>query len=188
MGDTKPNKGKGKNKNAVQSTDDATPAAPQTDEPKAQTDATEIVPTGDAIVVQPAPATKTPRVKKNATDVDIDLNDPESAMNWLNSFHSQCKAHPPRKGYDQHWNSEGFIHDGPARRLPNKGAVKMTVFLLKILAQRATENGDAEALAALNFCNAFGTNVKDILVEAKAAADLAAAEAIIAQHRAKANA
>lgn len=157
--------------------------AAQADTPQAQTDATDVQPTGDAVpVVQStAPEAKPKRIKKNATDVDIDFNDPDSAMLWLQSFFEQCEKHPPRKGYDQHWNSQGFIHSGPAKRLPNKGAAKMLVFLANTLAQRAIDNNDNEAAQALDFCNAFGINIKTMLEDKKNEAILAQADAIRAK-------
>lgn len=97
---------------------------------------------------------KTPRIKKNATVNDLNLADSSTATAWLNEFYEQGKAHPPRKGYDQHWNSQGFIHAGPADRLPNKGAAKMVVFLGDVFVKREM-SGDKEAGAALDFCINF---------------------------------
>ena len=108
------------------------------------TDAPPIQATGeatDAPVLQ-APAkeekvAKTPRIKKNATTSTLDVSDPNSAMTWLAEFIEQGKNHPPIKGYDQHWNSDGFIHAGPGKRLPNIGAAKMIVFLGDVFARRS---------------------------------------------------
>lgn len=97
---------------------------------------------------------KSTRVYKNATEVVIDFTKPESAIAWLQAFYEQSKAQPPKKGYDQHWNKRGFIHAGPAVRLPNDGAANMIVFLGDMLVQRENKE-DAEAGKILDFCINF---------------------------------
>ncbi len=97
---------------------------------------------------------KSTRVYKNATEVVIDFTKPESATAWLQAFYEQSKAQPPKKGYDQHWNKRGFIHAGPAVRLPNDGAANMIVFLGDMLVQRESKE-DADAGKILDFCINF---------------------------------
>jgi len=161
-----------------------------------------VKPTGDAIVDAGAAAaaeavakaveattavakpTKTSRVPKNATSVVINLDDPASASAWIDAFYEQGKNHPPLKGYDQHWNKMGFIHAGPADRLPNSGAVNMVVFLGDMLAKRIDNEDYADSEKSLNFCIEFLTNRKAELAEAKDRAILAAADAIRANQNA----
>jgi len=150
---------------AIQPAGDEAPAA-QSNEPTTETVATATV--------------KTPRVKKNATEVGIDFNDPDSAMQWFESFTRQCESHPPRKGYDQHWNSDGFIHTGPATRLPNQGATRMLVFLGHTIAKRAIA-GDKEAAEALQFSINFISSISETLQAKQNEAILAQADAIRAR-------
>lgn len=169
------------------------------DKSKKASEAKEVKPTGAAVdaapkVEAPAPAAageaaavvnaageaapKEKRREKNFTDVSLDPKNPESAAAWLASFTKQCADHPPRKGYDQHWNNLGFIHDGPALRLSNQGAARMFVFLANVFAQRMV-NGDTEATEFFEFCMDFADDRKTALLEEKKAAALAAAEEII---------
>ena len=89
--------------------------------------------------------------------VVLDVNDPNSATAWLAEFYDQSEKQAARKGYDQHWNKEGFIHAGPADRLPNSGAAKMAVFIGDMLVKREVA-GDAEAGQFLNFIINFLQN------------------------------
>lgn len=130
-----------------------------------------------------AQTVKTPRIKKNATATALDFSNPETALTWIGEFYDQSKAHPPRKGYDQHWNSEGFIHAGPADRLPNAGAAKMAIFVGDMLAKRQSQGGTEgeEAGAALDFIINFLTTRRETLQEEENARILAAADAIRAK-------
>lgn len=147
----------------------------------------EIQPQGDAVgqPAQAAPAvatdvTPTKRVKKNATQTRIDPSNVESGRLFLKEFYQQCEAHPPRKGYDQHWNSEGFIHSGPATRLPNSGAANMVTLIGDILAKREAA-GDKTAGEYLDYCINFLTTHRDALREQREAEILAAAAEIQAK-------
>lgn len=108
------------------------------------------------------------RIRKNHTGVEIRPDDLESAFAYLEAFRQQSEAHPPRKGYDQHWNSQGFIHMGPAARLPNRGATNMVVLIGDILAKRE-EAGDADAGKYLDFCIKFLGEVRQRIANAREA-------------------
>lgn len=170
------------------------------DKPKKASEAKEVKPTGAAVDAAPkveaaaAPAAageaaavvnaagettpKEKRIAKNFTEVSLDPKNPDSAAAWLVSFTKQCADHPPRKGYDQHWNNLGFIHDGPALRLSNQGAARMFVFLANVFAQRMV-NGDTEATEFFEFCMDFADDRKTALINEKKAAAIAAAEEIL---------
>jgi hypothetical protein len=155
--------------------------------PKAAAAPVEVEPKGAAVEGQAAPVATdvqaTKRVKKNATQTRIDPNNVESGRQFLKEFYEQCAAHPPRKGYDQHWNSEGFIHSGPATRLPNGGAANMVTLIGDILAKREAA-GDKDAGAYLDYCINFLTTHRDALRDAREAEILAQAEAIKAKKNA----
>lgn len=158
--------------------------------PKAAAAPVEVEPKGAAVEGQAAPAADaavdvqaTKRVKKNATQTRIDPSNVESGRQFLKEFYEQCAAHPPRKGYDQHWNSEGFIHSGPATRLPNGGAANMVTLIGDILAKREAA-GDKDAGAYLDYCINFLTTHRDALRDAREAEILAQAEAIKAKKNA----
>lgn len=136
--------------------------------------------TAEAVVSKPK------RIKKNQTEVKIDPSNPSSCEDYLSEFYANAAALPPRKGYDQHWNKEGFIHAGPALRLPNRGAANMITFLFDILADRAT--GDdaaaaAEAKAYIDLLVNFGSNRIATVREQKNADILAKAREIEAQQK-----
>lgn len=127
-----------------------------------------------------APAEKTKRAKKNATSSQIDFSNTESGRVWLTEFKEQCNNHPPIKGYDQHWNKDGFIHNGPATRLSNRGCANMVTLIGDILVTRAM-NGDADAAAALDYCVNFLRDHREATEEARKRAILAEADRIRAQ-------
>jgi len=135
--------------------------------------------TGDAMT-QTGEKTKTPRVKKNATATKLDVNDPSSAPAWLAEFYEQSSKQEVRKGYDQHWNKDGFIHAGPADRLPNSGGAKMAVFIGDMLAKREIA-GDVEAGKFLDFIVNFCQTRRSALQAEIDAKILAQAEAILAK-------
>ena len=146
----------------------------------------EVEPKGADVAVPAAPAVVTAgkRVKKNATTIQIDPSNVETGRAYLEEFYSQCEAHPPRKGYDQHWNSQGFIHSGPATRLPNAGAANMVTLIGDILAKREM-GGDASAGAYLDYCIAFLQSHREALVVARENKILEAAAAIQAKKSAQ---
>lgn len=160
--------------------------APKADKaPKAAAAPVEVEPKGAAVEGQAAPAAAvdvqaTKRVKKNATQTRIDPSNADSGRQFLKEFYEQCAAHPPRKGYDQHWNSEGFIHSGPATRLPNGGAANMVTLIGDILAKREAA-GDKTAGEYLDYCIKFLTTHRDALREQREADILAQAAAIQAK-------
>lgn len=148
----------------------------------------EIEPKGEAVEGQAAPAVATEvqatkRVKKNATQTRIDPSNADSGRQFLKEFYEQCEAHPPRKGYDQHWNSEGFIHSVPATRLPNAGAANMVTLIGDILAKRESA-GDKAAGEYLDYCINFLTTHRQALQDAREADILAQAAAIQAKKNA----
>lgn len=154
---------------ADKAADTAVPATGEATAPTEQTQTTQ--------VAEAAGEAKTPRTKKNATTTNLDVNDPNSATTWLAEFYEQSEKQSARKGYDQHWNKEGFIHAGPADRLPNSGAAKMAVFIGDMLVKREVA-GDAEAGQFLDFIINFCTNRRNTLQTERDAAILAQAEAI----------
>jgi hypothetical protein len=183
MSGTKTSQSKNKSQNKRQKEGDA---------PKVVADPIEVEPKGDAIetpanapaevvVVQANERIK--RIKKNATKVGIDPSNVESGRAWLKEFYDQCTAHPARKGYDQHWNSKGFIHSGPAKRLPNDGAANMVTLIGDILANREA-GGDKEAGAYLDYCINFLQSHRQALQDAREAEILAQAAAIQAKKNA----
>jgi hypothetical protein len=104
---------------------------------------------------------KVKRIKKNHTDAVIDPKNSESIEDYLGEFYANSQSQPPRKGYDQHWNKDGFINAGPTQRLPNRGAANMIAVLFDALADRATSDDAAEAADAKAFLEAmveFGRN------------------------------
>jgi hypothetical protein len=149
--------------------------------PKEAAAPVEVEPKGAAVEGQAAPVATdvqaTKRVKKNATQTRIDPSNANSGRQYLKEFYEQCEAHPPRKGYDQHWNSDGFIHSGPATRLPNNGAANMVTLIGDILAKREAA-GDKTAGDFLNYCINFLTTHRDALREQREAEILAQAAAI----------
>lgn len=173
-------KGQNKGQNKNQKPDKApkaVAAAPIEVEPKGEAveQAAPAAAPAAAVDVQP-----TKRVKKNATQTRIDPSNVESGRQYLAEFYAQCEAHPPRKGYDQHWNSQGFIHSGPATRLPNDGAANMVTLLGDILAKREAA-GDKVAGDTLNYCIEFLTTHRQALQDAREADILAQAAAIQAK-------
>lgn len=110
---------------------------------------------GAAEAVTPKTEPKQKRIKKNHTDTKIDPNNPQTIEDYLSEFYAQSFAQAARKGYDQHWNKEGFIHAGPAVRLPNRGAAQMMAFLIDILADRATMDDPTLAAEAKAFLDAM---------------------------------
>ena len=165
--------------------------APKADkQPKAQAPVN-VEPKGEAVenaagvqagaVATDVQATK--RTKKNATQTRIDPANPDSGRVWLGDFYKQCDTHKPAKGYDQHWNSEGFIHSGPATRLPNAGAANMVTLIGDILAKRQMA-GDSQAGEYLDYCINFLTTHRQALQDAREADILAQAEAIKAKQNA----
>jgi hypothetical protein len=102
------------------------------------------------------------RKKKNYTGVEIDLNNLESADKYLEAFYKQSEEQPPTNGYDQHWNKEGFIHAGPAKRLPCSGAINMIVFLADILAKRELAK-DPTAAGTIDFARNYLQHRRDLL-------------------------
>jgi len=174
MGDTATKAPKAsKAKKNEQAADTAVPATGEAAAPTEQT----------TQVAEAAGEAKAPRTKKNATSTNLDVNDPNSATAWIGEFYEQSKNQPARKGYDQHWNKEGFIHAGPADRLPNSGAAKMAVFIGDMLVKREIA-GDAEAGQFLDFIINFCTNRRNTLQTERDAAILAQAEAIRAKQSA----
>jgi hypothetical protein len=116
------------------------------------TDTTENIVVEAPIEIEPKAATlidgpKKGRIKKNHTDAKINPQRYESIHEFLEEFYGQISTHKPRKGYDQHWNSEGFIHAGPAIRLPNRGAANMIAFLIDVLADRIVNSSSSEVSA-----------------------------------------
>lgn len=144
-------------------------------------DPIEVEPSADA-VTEPVKKTRGRRIKKNHTDAVIDPNNYSSLEDWLSEFYLQSHAQPARKGYDQHWNKNGFIHAGPALRLPNIGAANMIVFLADILADRVVNSGDeaisTEAAAILKVCGEWISKRVGERQAKKNAEILAKAEAI----------
>lgn len=158
--------------------------------PKAAAAPVEVEPKGAAVEGQAAPAADaavdvqaTKRVKKNATQTRIDPSNPDSGREYLKEFYEQCALQAPTNGYDQHWNSEGFIHSGPAKRLPNPGAGNMVTLLGDILARRELA-GDKEAGQYLDYCIAFLTGHREALQQQREAEILAQAAAIQAKKNA----
>jgi hypothetical protein len=150
--------------------------------PKEAAAPVEVEPKGEAaeahaVAVAAIEVQATKRVKKNATQTRIDPSNANSGRQYLKEFYEQCEAHPPRKGYDQHWNSDGFIHSGPATRLPNNGAANMVTLIGDILAKREAA-GDKTAGDFLNYCINFLTTHRDALREQREAEILAQAAAI----------
>lgn len=110
-------------------------------------------------VAESSADSKVKRKKKNHTDTKIDPNNPQTVEDYLSEFYLQSATQAPRKGYDQHWNKEGFIHAGPAIRLPSRGAANMIAFLFDTLADRATSDDAtiaSEAKAFLEMMVSFG--------------------------------
>lgn len=132
------------------------------------------------------PTSETPKAKrtnKNGTNIRINPADVNSGRLWLEEFYARCEQTPATKGYDQHWNKDGFVHTGPSTRLPSNGAANMVTFLGDILAQRQLA-GDTEAGAYLDYCIAFLTTHRQALQEKREADILAAAAAIQAKKNA----
>ena len=156
--------------------------------PEATAVPVEVEPKGAAVEERSVPVATdvqaTKRVKKNATQTRIDPKNVETGRLFLKEFYEQCNAHPPRKGYDQHWNSEGFIHSGPATRLPNGGAGNMVTLIGDILAKRE-EAGDATAGEMLDYCINFLTTHRDALKQARKERIKAEYEAIVAAENTK---
>lgn len=114
---------------------------------------------------QPFVISKVERIAKNETGIAINLDDPASALVWLDAFFDQAKKQKAKKGYDQHWNKKGFIHAGPADRLPNDGAVNMMVFLGDMLTKRIGNSEYPDSEKAIDFCINFLTTRKATLEE-----------------------
>jgi hypothetical protein len=122
----------------------------------------EVVEPSAEAVTQDDKKSKGRRIKKNHTDAVIDPSNYDSIEAFLNEFYSQSESQPPRTGYDQHWNKKGFIHAGPATRLPNDGAANMICLLIDILSDRIVNTQDSnkahEAEAFYNVCLMFMQN------------------------------
>jgi len=170
MGDTATKAPKASKAKKIEQAADA--AVPATGEATASTEQTQTTQVAEA-----AGEAKAPRTKKNATSTNLDVNDPNSSTAWLAEFYDQSQKQAARKGYDQHWNKEGFIHAGPADRLPNSGAAKMAIFIGDMLVKREVA-GDAEAGQFLDFIINFCTNRRNTLQAERDTEILAAAEAI----------
>lgn len=102
--------------------------------------------TAEAVVSKPK---KEKRRKKNHTDTQIDPSIPTSIDDFLSEFYANAATHPPDKGYDQHYNKDGFVHGTPAARLPDTGIARMVAVLIDTLADRATSD-DAQKAAKAN--------------------------------------
>jgi len=110
------------------------------------------------VVAQPAPVsteTKSKRERKNETTAQLVMNDPKSASVWLSEFRG--RTHSPRKGYAQHWNELGMIHDGLRSRMSPQGMGRTVVLTFDALCNMAFD-GDKAALEMVAFCINFGTN------------------------------
>lgn len=115
---------------------------------------------------------------KNKTTSSIDPAVEGSFDIWLTEFKAQCEQHPPRKGYDQHWNGIGFIHMGPTTRLNPQGMARMLTVLFDGLATQALA-GSAEAREMYAATLKFGRNHISSLEKKIAEGQIAAAQEII---------
>jgi hypothetical protein len=134
---------------------DNTASLPHVVETPIEVQPTSISPSAKMLIDGP----KKRRAKKNHTDAEINPARYESIHEYLEEFYAQCATQAPRRGYDQHWNSKGFIHAGPALRLPNRGAANMICFLIDVLTDRIVNSSSPDvakdALAFYNICQEF---------------------------------
>ena len=103
-------------------------------------DPIEVEATGEDVASMPKSRGR--RIKKNHTETVIDALDYSTIHRWRDEFYFNSANQPTRKGYDQHFNKNGFVNGLFALRLTNNGIANMIVVLFHALADRCINNPD----------------------------------------------
>jgi hypothetical protein len=122
--------------------------------------------------------TETPkrRMRLNTVGTVIDPTDISTFEQFLSDFRAHSEANAPKKGYDCHFNKDGFVHFSQTKRISNAGAAHIVICALHKLAMAEAE-GDAEAGAIYNALIEFaGVHRQNIQTAAEEAALAKAAE------------
>lgn len=126
------------------------------------------------------------RIRLNTVGTVIDPTNIATFEQFLVDFRTHSKANPPKKGYDCHFNAEGFVHDSQAKRISKTGAAHIVICALHKLATMEAE-GDAGAGALYNalieFANSHRQNIQTAAEDAalSKAAEIQAKRAAAAQ-------
>jgi hypothetical protein len=108
----------------------------------------EVEATGEDVTAMPKARGR--RIKKNHTETVINAAEYESIHRWRDEFYFNSANQPTRKGYDQHFNKNGFVNGLFALRLTNEGIANMIVVLFHALADRCINNPDESVRSKSN--------------------------------------